>query len=148
MDPVREDIIDLSGKKEAGQKYFSLKSDLDTVLVLGGSLGARTINEAMIQNMQDWVDSGVQVLWQTGKLYNEEMNQRMPGYDDDNIQLLEFIDRMDLAYAVRYLDRVPIPALESVAFFLPKREQVCNFINVILTLPLNTRGGLNNRRAV
>ncbi len=98
--PVREDFINLPGQKEVGQKYFSLNSELDTVLVLGGSLGARTINEAMIRNMQDWIDAGVQVLWQTGKLYIKEMNKRMAGFDDDNIQLLEFIDRMDLAYAV------------------------------------------------
>jgi len=96
--PVREDVAKLDGKEEEALKYFSIDKDLDTVLILGGSLGARTINESIISNMKEWIDSGVQVLWQTGKLYFKEMNERMAGYDDDNIRLLEFIDRMDLAY--------------------------------------------------
>lgn len=97
--PVREDVANLDGKEGEAFEYFTIRKDLNTVLVLGGSLGARTINESMISNMQEWVDSGVQLLWQTGKLYFKEMNERMVGYDDHNIRLLEFIDRMDLAYA-------------------------------------------------
>lgn len=97
--PVRKDIADLGKKEEEARQYFSLNNGVETILVLGGSLGARTINESMIQNMEKWVSSGIQVLWQTGKLYNEEMNERMAGFDDENIRLLEFIDRMDLAYA-------------------------------------------------
>jgi len=95
--PVRQDIVNLEGKEEEASKYFSIEKDLGTVLILGGSLGARTINESVISNIQEWLDSGVQILWQTGKLYFEEMNDRMAGFDDDNIRLLEFIDRMDLA---------------------------------------------------
>jgi len=96
--PVREDVANLVGKEEEALEYFSIGRDLNTILILGGSLGARTINESIISNMKEWIDSGVQVLWQTGKLYFKEMNERMAGYDDDNIRLLEFIDRMDLAY--------------------------------------------------
>ena len=98
--PVRKDIFEIEGKAEEAVKYFSIKKGKSTILVLGGSLGARTINESIIVNIQKLLDSEVQVLWQTGKLYFKEMNERMVGYDDDNIRVLEFIERMDLAYAV------------------------------------------------
>jgi len=97
--PVRSDIIGLSSDKKEAIDYFKLDSSKEVVLVLGGSLGARTINESLIQNIQSWVESGIQVLWQTGKLYSQEMNDRLPG-NSSNIHLLEFIERMDLAYLV------------------------------------------------
>ncbi len=98
--PVRRDILNVGDKKNEGDAYFSLDPLRETILVLGGSGGARTINESMIRNIDAWTMAGVQILWQTGKYYHEEMQERMAGYDDENIRLLEFIDRMDLAYAV------------------------------------------------
>lgn len=96
--PVRGDIAQLELKKQEALSYFQLDASKEVVLVLGGSLGARTINESMISNIETWLQSGKQVLWQTGKLYHAEMKQRMPSETGDT-QVLEYIDRMDLAYA-------------------------------------------------
>lgn len=98
--PVRSDIMNLDTKKNEGEDYFSLDPGKETILILGGSGGARTINEGIIRNIEDWLKAGVQLLWQTGRFYHKEMKQKMAGYDDQNVRLLEFIDRMDLAYAV------------------------------------------------
>ena len=98
--PVRKDMLTIADKKNEGDTCFSLDPLRETILVLGGSGGARTINESMMRNMKEWIRSGVQILWQTGKFYYKEMQERMAGFDDENIRLLEFIDRMDLAYAV------------------------------------------------
>ena len=98
--PVRKNMLNITDKKNEGDTYFSLDPLRETILVLGGSGGARTINESMISNMEAWIRTGVQIIWQTGKFYHKEMQERMAGFDDENIRLLEFIDRMDLAYAV------------------------------------------------
>lgn len=95
--PVRSDIANLGTDKTESLKHFGLDPSMEVILVIGGSLGARTINESLIQNIQFWGDSGKQVLWQTGKLYNKEMMERLPK-DILNIHLFEFIEQMDLAY--------------------------------------------------
>ena len=97
--PVRSDIINLNGKHAEGLKHYGLDPDKKTVAIIGGSLGARTLNNAMRDNtaLLEKYD-GVQVLWQCGKfyemIYNECDTARLP-----NVQLRAFIDRMDLLYA-------------------------------------------------
>ncbi len=98
--PVRKDITESLNNLNKAFEYFELDEGIPVVLILGGSLGARTINESIIRNMKSWIEADVQVLWQTGKLYNSEMNQRMEEFKEPAIHLLEFIDRMDFAYAV------------------------------------------------
>ncbi len=98
--PVRKDISIIPDNPNDAFEYFNLEKNIPVVLVLGGSLGARTINESLIQNMIKWIEADIQVLWQTGKLYNSEMNKRMEKFDGTTIHLLEFIDRMDFAYSV------------------------------------------------
>ncbi len=95
--PVRNDIVHLRTDKTEALSHFGLDASTEVILVIGGSLGARTINESLIQNIRSWMDSGKQILWQTGKLYNAEMRDRLPK-DTTRIHLLEYIDRMDLAY--------------------------------------------------
>lgn len=98
--PVREEITQIDGKKEQALKHFGLDNQKRTVLIIGGSLGARTVNNAMednfdnIRNRQD-----IQYLWQCGKLYHEEFQAKQTS-QLPNVHLTKFIDRMDLAYAM------------------------------------------------
>ncbi|MDO9594334.1 MAG: UDP-N-acetylglucosamine--N-acetylmuramyl-(pentapeptide) pyrophosphoryl-undecaprenol N-acetylglucosamine transferase, partial [Lutibacter sp.] len=94
--PVRQDLLEIAGKGEEVKKFFNLNSDKKTLLVLGGSLGARAINN-LIEKYLDWlVSKNLQVIWQTGKLYYEEFKK----YDRlEGVQTHAFLNRMDLTYA-------------------------------------------------
>jgi UDP-N-acetylglucosamine--N-acetylmuramyl-(pentapeptide) pyrophosphoryl-undecaprenol N-acetylglucosamine transferase len=97
--PVRKDILDLSGKRERALAHFGLKQDRKTILVLGGSLGARTINQAVVAEMEAFEKSSYQVLWQSGKFYFQEMSTKVQASGLAHIHVREFIKEMDLAYA-------------------------------------------------
>jgi UDP-N-acetylglucosamine--N-acetylmuramyl-(pentapeptide) pyrophosphoryl-undecaprenol N-acetylglucosamine transferase len=93
--PVRQDLIDIDGKREQAISFFKLDPTKKTLLVLGGSLGARRINQLIEKELQNIQNQNVQVIWQCGKLYNEEYKK----HNDSNVQVLAFIERMDLVYA-------------------------------------------------
>jgi len=102
--PVRGDIGARSGqdgaKRAEGLKYFGLDEGKQTIVILGGSLGARTINEAVEASASLLERRGdVQVLWQCGRLY-EESYGKLKAANLENVRMRAFIDRMDLAYAV------------------------------------------------
>jgi len=97
--PVRKDILNLEDKKEKAIKHFGLDEEKPIILVLGGSLGARTINNAVVASMKYFEEMGYQVLWQTGRFYFEEMTSKLEVSGLKNIHALEFIREMDLAYA-------------------------------------------------
>jgi UDP-N-acetylglucosamine--N-acetylmuramyl-(pentapeptide) pyrophosphoryl-undecaprenol N-acetylglucosamine transferase len=97
--PVRKDLLELSGKREMGLQKFGLDASRKTILVLGGSLGARTLNQAMVKHMADLEKVGYQVLWQSGKFYFKEMEAALKHAGLRHIHLREFIREMDLAYA-------------------------------------------------
>jgi UDP-N-acetylglucosamine--N-acetylmuramyl-(pentapeptide) pyrophosphoryl-undecaprenol N-acetylglucosamine transferase len=97
--PVRKDLLDLAGKRELGQQKFGLNADRKTILILGGSLGARTLNLAMLKHMVDLEKEGYQVLWQSGKFYFKEMETALAAAGLAHIHLREFIREMDLAYS-------------------------------------------------
>ncbi len=98
--PVRKDIVELEGKKEKALKHFGFESGKRTLMILGGSLGARTLNDSMILNLQKLIDAGIQVIWQCGRFYHAEMQEKLKGFEGaDNILLFEFLKEMDLAYA-------------------------------------------------
>jgi UDP-N-acetylglucosamine--N-acetylmuramyl-(pentapeptide) pyrophosphoryl-undecaprenol N-acetylglucosamine transferase len=94
--PVRQDLLEITGKGEETKKYFNLKSDKKTLLIIGGSLGARAMNN-LIEKHIDWlVSKNLQVIWQTGKLYYDEFKK----YDNlEGVQTHAFLNRMDLTYA-------------------------------------------------
>lgn len=97
--PVRSDILNLDGKRADGMEYYGLDPERKTIVVIGGSLGARTLNNAMRDNVEFFEKyDGVQVLWQCGKFYEYEYSAcetaKLP-----NVHLRAFIDRMDLLYA-------------------------------------------------
>ncbi|HLA56380.1 MAG TPA: undecaprenyldiphospho-muramoylpentapeptide beta-N-acetylglucosaminyltransferase [Flavobacterium sp.] len=94
--PVRQDLIGIHDKREEAIAYFNLDTNKKTLLVLGGSLGARRINQLIAKEVIDFSSQGVQVIWQCGKFYFEEYKHFN---DNENIQVLAFIDRMDLVYA-------------------------------------------------
>ena len=87
--------------KTEGLTYFGLTADKPIVLVVGGSLGTRTLNNMMKANVDRITSEGkVQVIWQTGKFYEREMTEFMQSRSSEGIWRGAFIDRMDLAYAV------------------------------------------------
>jgi UDP-N-acetylglucosamine--N-acetylmuramyl-(pentapeptide) pyrophosphoryl-undecaprenol N-acetylglucosamine transferase len=94
--PVREDIIDVEGHREEGISKFSLDPAKKTLLVLGGSLGSRRINQLIEKELTWLLAQNVQIIWQCGKFYFEEYRHHG---DKDNVKVLSFIDRMDLVYA-------------------------------------------------
>jgi UDP-N-acetylglucosamine--N-acetylmuramyl-(pentapeptide) pyrophosphoryl-undecaprenol N-acetylglucosamine transferase len=97
--PVRSDIVDLAGKKEIALKHYGL-NNRPVMLVLGGSLGARTLNDSVMLGITKLVESKVQVIWQCGKFYHAEMKQKLDSQSNaEGIHLFEFLKEMDLAYA-------------------------------------------------
>ena len=97
--PVRKEMVEIEGKKEAALAYYGLESAKKTVLVIGGSLGARTLNNALLKDLHLLQEKGVQVIWQTGKFYFEHITIACQAHDMNGVKVLQFIDRMDLAYA-------------------------------------------------
>ena len=98
--PVRQNLLVKIDKQEA-YEYFGLNPDKPTLMVMGGSLGARTINQAMIAGFERLKASGIQVIWQTGKLYYEMIKSDLSDRSDlSDIKILDFLSRMDYAYAV------------------------------------------------
>jgi UDP-N-acetylglucosamine--N-acetylmuramyl-(pentapeptide) pyrophosphoryl-undecaprenol N-acetylglucosamine transferase len=98
--PVRQDIKDIEQKRSEGQRFFNLDPDKKTLLVVGGSLGARGINEALGSGLQELADNNIQLIWQTGKPYFETAKQQTAPFKEKNINAVDFISRMDLGYAV------------------------------------------------
>lgn len=93
--PVRQDLIDIENKKAEAIHYFNLDPNKKTLLILGGSLGARRVNQLIEKELNNLKTLNVQVIWQCGKLYFDEYKK----HKSDTIQVVAFIDRMDLVYA-------------------------------------------------
>ena len=92
--PIREDLLKALPAKETSAAHFGLDASRPVLLVLGGSLGARRVNQLIEQELSFFAEQGVQLLWQCGKLYSAEYQQ----YSSKEVQVLPFIERMDLAY--------------------------------------------------
>lgn len=95
--PVREDILDTDSKKSEALSYFNLDVNKKTLVILGGSLGARAINNLIKDNLEWILSQNIQILWQCGKFYFKEYTDFTN--IEKGIQVLSFIDRMDLVYA-------------------------------------------------
>lgn len=98
--PVRSDTVKLTGKRPRGLEHFGLLEDVPTVFITGGSLGARGINRGVEAALAQWKKEGLQVIWQTGTPFFKQAKEALDrlGYTDCKVH--EFVDRMDLAYAV------------------------------------------------
>ncbi|HEY0030474.1 MAG TPA: undecaprenyldiphospho-muramoylpentapeptide beta-N-acetylglucosaminyltransferase [Bacteroidia bacterium] len=97
--PVRQDILNLEGKRERGLEFFGLDPNKKTVLVIGGSLGARTINESILKYLPVFEQNNMQLIWQTGKGFFETAKKNLPVYENKGIKAFDFIQKMDYAYA-------------------------------------------------
>jgi UDP-N-acetylglucosamine--N-acetylmuramyl-(pentapeptide) pyrophosphoryl-undecaprenol N-acetylglucosamine transferase len=97
--PVRQNVLTTTVTKEQAREAFGLDARKKTVLLVGGSLGARTINESMRQHLKEVKESDVQFIWQTGKYYNDEMNKAVADFGEiANLKVLDFISDMGAAY--------------------------------------------------
>ena len=98
--PVRQGLEDVSNLKEEAFRFFNIPEGNKVILVLGGSLGARTINESILEDVEKIASrQDVTLLWQTGKLYYEGVKDSMKNIKAENVKVFDFIHRMDLAYA-------------------------------------------------
>jgi len=94
--PVRQDVLEINSKRAEAIAHFNLDPAKKTLLVLGGSLGARRVNQLLEKEIYAIVCQDIQVIWQCGKLYLEDYKYYSDG---KNVQVVAFIDRMDLVYA-------------------------------------------------
>lgn len=96
--PVRQNVLDSPLSVGDARKAFGLDPEKKTILIVGGSLGARTMNESIQQHLDLVKDSGLQFIWQTGKYYNAKIMQFMKGKELPNLKILDFISDMGAAY--------------------------------------------------
>lgn len=99
--PCRQDLVISEENRRLGYEFFHLDPSRKTILMVGGSLGARTLNASLVAALPDIARSDVQVIWQCGKYYYEDMSRleregRLPA----NVRLYDFVSRMDYAYSV------------------------------------------------
>ncbi len=99
--PCRQDLSLPSERKQEAYDFFKLDPTKKTILMVGGSLGARTLNESIIGAFPDISNADIQIIWQCGKYYHREMQQlKDAGRIPSNIHLFDFVSRMDYAYAI------------------------------------------------
>ena len=96
--PVRQALLQTSISKEYAKKSFGLNPDKRTILFVGGSLGARTVNESILNHLDLIKSSDVQVIWQTGKYYSASIAEQLKGQDIPNLYVSDFIKDMGTAY--------------------------------------------------
>ncbi|WP_372752011.1 undecaprenyldiphospho-muramoylpentapeptide beta-N-acetylglucosaminyltransferase [Labilibaculum sp.] len=97
--PVRKDLMGIARKKQEAMDHFQLNPEKKTILIVGGSLGARTINNSVLNTLSLLADSDVQVIWQTGKFYIDKIREEVKNWTIPNVKVFDFLARMDLAYA-------------------------------------------------
>jgi UDP-N-acetylglucosamine--N-acetylmuramyl-(pentapeptide) pyrophosphoryl-undecaprenol N-acetylglucosamine transferase len=97
--PVRQEVIDIEGKKKDALKFFKLEANKKTILVVGGSQGAVSINKSIHKYLDLIVKNDHQLIWQTGKFYFETATEAINKFEGKQIKVVEFIDRMDYAYS-------------------------------------------------
>lgn len=97
--PVRQEVSTLEGKRERGIEFFQLDRTKRTLLVIGGSLGARTINESIEQSLDLLFEHDIQLIWQTGKSYYKQAEKAIQPFAENGMKAYEFITKMDYAYS-------------------------------------------------
>jgi UDP-N-acetylglucosamine--N-acetylmuramyl-(pentapeptide) pyrophosphoryl-undecaprenol N-acetylglucosamine transferase len=97
--PIRKDSVDIAGKHIQALELLKLSPTKKTILVTGGSLGARTLNNSVLTGLDKIIAADVQLVWQTGKVYYKGIIEKLGENYHENICVMEFVNRMDLAYA-------------------------------------------------
>ena len=98
--PVRQDLFAVAPKAREAYEFFGFDPAKKTILIVGGSLGARTINRSIKEGLQSLAGSDVQCIWQTGKLYVTEARDAAASFRNSNMIVTDFVTRMDYAYAI------------------------------------------------
>ena len=99
--PVRQDLFSIAPKTNEAYNFFNLDPKKKTILVVGGSLGARTINQSIIAGLNKLAKSeDVQVIWQTGKFYIKDARKAIECHTTSGLLVTDFVSRMDLAYSI------------------------------------------------
>lgn len=96
--PVRQQLLETTLSREEAVRSLGFDPAKKTILLVGGSLGARTINESVLQHLDLVAESGVQFLWQTGKYYYADIQAQLKGRDLKNLKATDFITDMGAAY--------------------------------------------------
>jgi UDP-N-acetylglucosamine--N-acetylmuramyl-(pentapeptide) pyrophosphoryl-undecaprenol N-acetylglucosamine transferase len=97
--PIRKDSVAIDGKRVEALQEFGLAADKKVILITGGSLGAGTLNKSITAGLEQIIAADVQIIWQTGKYYYKGIIEKIGAGYNGNIKILEFLNRMDLAYA-------------------------------------------------
>ena len=97
--PVRQNLLETTITHDDAVRTFGLDPNKKTALIVGGSLGARTLNESMLQAWDTLKEANVQIIWQTGKYYYEQITTQLRGRELPNVHVCHFISNMDAAYA-------------------------------------------------
>ena len=98
--PVRQDLFSVEPKTEEAYRFFNFDPKKKTILVVGGSLGARTINQSIIAGLDKLAETDVQIIWQTGKFYIEDARKAAEPFISPNLLVTDFVSRMDMAYSI------------------------------------------------
>ncbi len=97
--PVRKDIVNQKDLRHEAMEFFGLDPTKPTILAVGGSLGARTINQSLLNGLSEIANNNIQLIWQTGKLFSDQAAEATKDFEKSGIRQVAFIARMDLAYA-------------------------------------------------
>jgi len=97
--PVRQEVIDINGKKEDALKFFDLDPSRKTLLIIGGSQGALSINKSILKYLDLFQKNDIQLIWQTGKYYYDTAKTETSQNKYPELRIVEFIEKMDYAYA-------------------------------------------------
>ncbi|MES2425494.1 MAG: undecaprenyldiphospho-muramoylpentapeptide beta-N-acetylglucosaminyltransferase [Bacteroidota bacterium] len=97
--PIRKESVDITGKKMKALELYKLSTEKKTIMVTGGSLGARTLNNSILAALDKIIAADVQLIWQTGKFYYKGIIEQLGENHHPNLRIMEFVNRMDLAYA-------------------------------------------------
>ncbi|MDN5284188.1 MAG: murG [Mucilaginibacter sp.] len=97
--PIRKDAVNVAGKHMQALELFKLSAFKKTILITGGSLGARTLNNSILTRLDKIIAADVQIIWQTGKFYYKQIIEQLGEDHHPDIKIREFLSRMDLAYA-------------------------------------------------
>jgi len=98
--PVRSAIVSLKKKSEEAYHFFGFQKEKKTVLIVGGSLGARSLNLCLAQHLTILKKEGVQILWQTGELFYKNIDPEILNQEDENTKIVPFIQQIDFAYSI------------------------------------------------
>ncbi|MDR2147463.1 MAG: undecaprenyldiphospho-muramoylpentapeptide beta-N-acetylglucosaminyltransferase, partial [Tannerella sp.] len=98
--PVRKDMETVQNKSVEAFDYFGLEADKPVLLIVGGSLGARTVNTGIKKGLRPLLDAGIQVVWQTGKFYFASIQDELKELKTKGLWVSDFIARMDFAYSI------------------------------------------------